>query len=203
MAIQLDTPQTSTRPPVIGAREVGAVINGMIIDKEQRQRQDKDGKPILNSRGKPAQEEVLTILVLDGTTGTVSGGELDDDATPDAGTVARIIVKGLAYGALIDARKAVGPTTVGDVITVTARSATIWRGAGDIAAKDVVDAATIAKARSKGLSVGFDLAIGYRRSTAAEAKLVTECERLWHERQQANAIVLDAKPDSSVDLEPF
>lgn len=202
MAIQLDTPTVSNRPPVIGAREVGAEIVGMVIDKEQRERRDKDGKAILNSRGKPAQEEVLTILVLEGTTGTISGGELEDDATPEVGSVGRIIVKGLAYGALIDARKAVGSMFVGDVVTVTAKSATIWRGAGDIAAKDVTDEATIAKARSKGLSVGFDLAIAYRRSTPDEHALVAKCEALFHERQQAKAINLDAKPQDD-DLEPF
>jgi len=192
MAIQLDTPSTSTRPPVVGAREVGAVINGMVIDKEMRGRQDKDGRPILNSRGKPAQEEVLTVLLLEGTTGTVSGGDLADDSTPEVGTVGRIIVKGMAYGALIDARKPVGATQVGDVVTVTARSATVWRGAGDIAAKDVTDDATIAKARAKGLSVGFDLAIGYRRATPAEAALVKRCEELHMERREG--ITLDVKP---------
>jgi len=199
MAIQLDTPNTSTRPPVIGAREVGAVVRGMVIDKEMRGRQDKDGKPILNSRGKPAQEEVLTVLVLDGTTGTVSGGDLADDSTPEAGTVGRIIVKGMAYGALIDARKPIGATQVGDVVTITAKSATVWRGAGDIAAKDVTEEATIAKARAKGLSVGFDLAIDYRRATPAEAALVAQAEQLHMERR--NAITLDAKPELEED--PF
>jgi hypothetical protein len=176
MAIELDTPTTSTRPPVVGARGLGQVVVAMVVDKEQRARHDRDGNPIMNSRGKPAQEEVLTVMVLDGTTGTISGGDLGDDHTPAVGDICRLIFKGLSFGKLIDSRKNVGATTVGDVITVTAPSATIWRGAGDIAAREVTDQATIDKARAKGLSIGWDVEVAYRRATAAETALVTKAE---------------------------
>ena len=198
MAIELDSPQTSNRPPVIGARGLGQTVKAMVVDKEQRGRLDKDGKVILNSRGKPAQEEVLTVMVLDGTTGTVSGGDLNDDWTPDTGTVARQIFKGLAFSKLIDARKEVGGSTiVGDVIETTSPSATIWRGQGDIAAKDVTDQATIDKARAKGLSVGWDLEVTYRRATAAEAGLVAKAEQLHMENRER--ITLDTKPAVDID----
>lgn len=200
MPIELDTPQTGTRPPVVGARGLGQTVVAMIVDKEQRGRLDRDGNPIINSRGKPAQEEVLTVMVLDGTTGTVSGGDLGDDRVPDVGEVCRLIFKGLSFGKLIDARKPVGATQVGDVITVTAPSATVWRGAGDIAAKDVTDQPTIDKARAKGLSVGWDLEVAYRRATPAEAASVSKAEAL-HVEQRAR-ITLDG-PAALADDDSF
>lgn len=200
MPIELDTPQTGTRPPVVGARGLGQTVVAMIVDKEQRGRLDRDGNPIINSRGKPAQEEVLTVMVLDGTTGTVPGGDLADDRVPDTGEVCRLIFKGLSFGKLIDARKPVGATQVGDVITVTAPSATVWRGAGDIAAKDVTDQPTIDKARAKGLSVGWDLEVAYRRATPAEAASVSKAEAL-HVEQRAR-ITLDG-PAALADDDSF
>lgn len=185
MAIELDTPSTSNRPPVIGARGVGQTVIGRIVDKTMRARQDKDGNPILNSRGRPAQEEVITILVEEGTTGTISGGDLNDDWTPEAGTVCRLIFKGMGYGKLIDARKTIGATQVGDVITVTAESAVIWRGAGDIAAQGVTDEAQITKARIKGLSIGWEIDVAYRRATPAEAKAVAAAETAHHDLKAA------------------
>lgn len=199
MAIQLDNPTTSNRPPVIGARGLGQTVRGMVIDKEMRARTDKDGKAIMNSRGKPAQEEVLTVMVLEGSTGTVSGGELNDDITPEAGDVCRLIFKGLGFGKVIDARKEIGGATmVGDVIEVTSPSATVWRGAGDIAAAAVKDQATIDKARSKGLSVGWDLEVTYRRAEASEAGLVAKAEQLHMENRER--ITLDA-PRAAEDLD--
>jgi hypothetical protein len=197
MPIELDTPTTGTRPPVVGARGLGQTVVAMVVDKEQRARLDRDGNPIINSRGKPAQEEVLTVMVMDGTTGTVSGGDLGDDRVPDTGEVCRLIFKGLSFGKLIDARKPVGATQVGDVITVTAPSATVWRGAGDIAAKDVTDQPTIDKARAKGLSVGWDLDVAYRRATPAEAALVSKAEAL-HVEQRAR-ITLDGPAAGQTD----
>ena len=177
MAITLDTPSTSNRPPVVAARNLGAKVVGMVVDKEMRGRIDRDGNPILNARGKQSQEEVITILVLEGTTGTISGGDLADDRTPDTGELCRVIFRGMGYGSLIEARKLVGPTQVGDVITITADTATIWRGAGDIAAKQVTDPDTIAKARAKGLSVSWDLSIGYRRASSKDAALLEKAEK--------------------------
>lgn len=198
MAIELDSPQTSNRPPVIGARGLGQIVKAMIVDKEMRGRVDKDGKAIMNSRGKPAQEEVLTVMVLEGTTGTVSGGDLNDDWTPEVGSVARQIFKGLAFGKLIDARKEIGGATmVGDVIETRSISATVWRGQGDIAAKDVTDQSTIDKARAKGLSVGWDIEVDYRRASAAEAGLVAKAEQLHMENRER--ITLDPKPAVDVD----
>jgi hypothetical protein len=202
MAIELDQPTAGTRPPVVGARGLGQAVIGMVIDKEVRARQDRDGKPILNSRGKPAQEEVLTVMVLAGTTGTVSGGDLADDRVPDVGEVCRLIFRGLGYGKLIDARRAVGGTQVGDVITVTAPSATIWRGAGDIHSKDVTDAAIIDKARAKGLSVGWDLDVAYRRHTAGEAALVAKAEAAHVEHRARIELDTPARPAVD-DLEAF
>lgn len=185
MAISLDTQSTSTRPPVVAARALGAKVVGMVVDKEMRGRIDRDGNPILNARGKQSQEEVLTILVMEGTSGTISGGDLADDRTPDTGELCRVIFRGMGYGSLIEARKLVGPTQVGDVLTITAETATIWRGAGDIAAKAITDNDTIAKARAKGLSISWDLSIGYRRPNAKDTALVEKAEKA-HMDMRAN-----------------
>lgn len=199
MAISLDTQSTSTRPPVVAARALGAKVVGMVVDKEMRGRIDRDGNPILNARGKQSQEEVLTILVMDGTTGTISGGDLGDDRTPDTGELCRVIFRGMGYGSLIEARKLVGPTQVGDILTITAETATIWRGAGDIAAKAVVDGDTIAKARAKGLSISWDLTIGYRRAGAKDATLLEKAEKA-HMDLRAN---INLEPAVGPDDDPF
>jgi hypothetical protein len=144
------------------------------------------------------KRQVLTVMVLEGTTGTVSGGDLNDDWTPETGSVARQIFKGLAFGKLIDARKEVGGSTmVGDVIETRSISATVWRGQGDIAAKDVTDQSTIDKARAKGLSVGWDIEVDYRRASAAEAGLVAKAEQLHMENRER--ITLDPKPAVELD----
>ena len=194
MAIELDSPRSSI--PVIGPRDFGQRAKGMVVNKEQRTRLDRDGETILNSRGKPAQEEVLTILVLDDNTGTISGGDLNDDYTPEAGSVARMIIRGLTFGKLIDARKAVGVTQVGDVIELSADTATIWRGKGDIAQSSVSDPQVVARARAKGLSVGFDVEVAYRRANPSEAALVAKAEQLHMEMK---AIPLDSKAELGDD----
>lgn len=181
MAIQLDKPTANTRPPVVSPRGLGQKVVGMIVDKEVRERRDRDGMPILNAAGKPSNEEVLTVLILDGTTGVVSGGDLGDDWTPEPGSVARIIIRGLTYRKLIDARRVVGGTQVGDVITVTCRTATIWRGKADIAQSNVDDDTIIRKARDKGLRIGWDLDITYGRAVAEELALVAKAEKLHTE----------------------
>jgi|DEB3_MinimDraft_2_1074329.scaffolds.fasta_scaffold02781_2 hypothetical protein len=193
MPIELDTPIGPARPPVIGARGLGQTVKAMIVNKEMRARQDRDGNPVLNPRtGRPSQEEVLTVYTLPGTTGVVNGGDLNDDWTPEPGTVCRLIFKGMQYGRLIEARQKIGATNVGDIITVTADTATIWRGAGDIAAKDVNDQPSIDRARAKGLSISWDLTITYRRATSDELDLVTICETIHNETR--NTITLDRKP---------
>lgn len=199
MAITLDEPRSST--PVLGTRGIGQTAVGMVVDKETRGRLDREGKPIMNSRGKPAQEEVLTIMVMGENTGTLSGGDLNDDFEPEVGSIARLIVKGLNFGKLIDARKAVGGNTqVGDVVSMRAASATIWRGQGDIAQSGVTDEATIGKARAKGLSVGWDVEVGYRRASPSEKALVDRAEALHMERRRAIELGNGATPTE--DEEP-
>ena len=104
----------------------------------------------------------------------------------------------IRIGKLIDARKEVGGSTmVGDVIETRSISATVWRGQGDIAAKDVTDQSTIDKARSRGLSVGWDIEVTYRRASAAEAGLVAKAEQLHMENRER--ITLDPKPAVELD----
>lgn len=196
MAIQLDTPR-STRPPVFGARGLGQRAIGMVIDQEQRARTNADGEAVMNSRGKPAQEQVLTVLVLEGNTGTASGGDLNPDYEPEVGSVGRMIFKGLGFGKLIDARKTIeGNAQVGDVVVATATAATIWKGKGDIMQQGVTDEGVLAKARDKRLSIGMEIEVTYRRATPAEAALVAKAEQL---HMELKAIPLDAKPELGDD----
>lgn len=193
MPIELDTPIGPTRPPVVGARGLGQTVHAMIVNKEMRARQDRDGQPILNQRtGRPSQEEVLTVHILEGTTGVVNGNDLNDDWTPEPGAVCRLILKGMQYGKLIEARQKVGATCVGDVITLTAGTATIWRGAGDISAKDVSDQPSIDRARAKGLSISWDLTVSYRRAKPDEIDTVSRCETLHNDMRAV--IALDRNP---------
>lgn len=202
MAIELEQ-ERATLPPVVGPRGLRQVAKGMVIDKHQRTRTNREGKVLTNSRGKPAQEEVVTVLVLEGNTGTISGGDLNPDYTPEVGSVARMIFKSLQFGKLIDARKTIeGKAQVGDVITVTATAATIWRGEGDIALANCTDEAQIAKAREKGLSVGWETEVEYRRATPAEAGLVAKAEQLHMEMKSAIALPDNGTPTAD-DYEPF
>lgn len=212
MAIELDTPRAAGLP-VANVREIGQTIKGMVIDKWVREQHDKSGSPIpkLNAQGgqirkrdgNPAykMEEVLTIMVMEGTTGTITvGSGLDAEmVVPEVGSLVRLIFKGMGYNKLIEARNAAGGgTNVSDVIDETAASATIWRGAGDIAKANVTDSAVITKARGQGLSIGMDLDVTYRRATAAEAGLVAQAEQHYHSRKAA--ITLDA-PRPAIDVD--
>jgi hypothetical protein len=202
MAIQLEE-ERPTLPPVVGPRGLRQTAKGMVVDKTQRTRTNREGQVVLNSRGKPAQEEVVTVLVLDGNTGTISGGDLNPDYTPEVGSVARMIFKGMGFGKLIDARKTIeGKAQVGDVITVTATAATIWRGAGDIAVQNCTDEGQISRAREKGLSVGWETEVEYRRATPAEAALVAKAEQLYMEMRAAVTLPDNGTP-SADDYEPF
>lgn len=193
MAIELDAPR-APQIPVADTREVGQVVVGMICDKWVRERFDKDGDPIKNKRGATAKEEVLVILTMPGTTGTIKvGSGLDvEERAPEAGELSRVIVSGVTYKALIDARReAGGQTQVGDVIRIEAKSATIWRGRGDMLASGVTDPEKIAKAIAQKLSVGMDREVRYRRAKPDEAALVAKAEQVFHERKAARAITLD------------
>ena len=197
MAVELDTPR-APQIPVAGTRDLGQVVVGMVCDKWIRERHDGDGNPIMNKRGAVAKEEVIVILIMDGTTGTIKvGSGIDaEESVPQPGDVSRLIFKGMDYGRLIDARRdgVGGGTQVGDVIRVEAKSATIWKGKGEIERQGVTDPAVIAKAVAAKLSVGMDREVRYRRAKPDEAELVTKAERVYHDRKAA--ITLDA-PSSS------
>ena len=47
MTIELDTAR-APQIPVVGPREIGQVVVGMIADKWVRERRDGEGNPILN-----------------------------------------------------------------------------------------------------------------------------------------------------------
>jgi len=208
MAIGLDDHTTGTRPPVVRAAGFGQTVIGMVIDKEVRPRRSREGAPILKADGRPSHEEVLTVMIMGGSTGIISGGDFGDDRTPDTGEVCRLIVKGRDYGALIDARKkgTKGATNVGDVITTTATAATIWRGKGDIAKAGTTDPDDVTKARTKGLSVSWDTVTTYRAATPDEAALVVKAEGLHHqlrERISLDQAASGGGGGADFDEEPF
>lgn len=98
----------------------------------------------------------------------MSGGDLNDDWTPDVGQLARVIFRGLSYGKLI-------------------------------AARDVTDQATIDKARVKGLSVGWDLEVAYRRPAAAELSLVAQAEAAHVDNRSRIALDTTTAPAAEPD----
>ena len=210
MAIVLDEARPD-RAPVLQPRDFGAVTVLMIAQKEIRQRNQRVNNELIRMTrpdGRPMMEEVLTGIVLDGTTALAPDDDPLSDGKPvPVGSVARWIAKSRAYGALIDARKNVGGTTqVGDVITIRTTGATVWRGQGDLVQAGVTDPDALVRARAKGLTIGWDLEVTYRRALPTEAALVAQAEALYHELAQSKAISLDqgaaARPQYE-DESPF
>lgn len=187
MAITLGQPKAPGLP-VVQPRHLGARLAGMVVNTQVRQRQD-NGEPIYKPNGKPSYEEVVTLLILDGTTATISGGDFEDDRAPEPGEICRRIYRGRPYGQLIEARNNIrGQLQVGDVIEETSPTATIWKGPGQVARAGVDNLDDINKARAKGLTVGWDLDITYRRATPQEADLVTRAEAVHMEHRQTTPL---------------
>ena len=183
-----------TRTPVVRRRQIGEEMRGLLIRKEQRDRLKKDDRtkemvPVIKSNGKPAQELVLHLLILPGSTMPVGLG--DEEGMPDAGTVARLILKGGAFGQFIDADNTLKPRQVGDVVGVTSTWAQVYNADGDSVGGQITYNDEITAARIKGRNVGIYGDLTIARATPDLAQWVEKCEAAYWSWKNGTAPVLE------------
>ena len=173
MPVIQDTPGTGTRYPVIKRTAIGEHFIGAYVKHEPRQR-IKDGVPQLNAKGNPAQEMVVHVVVMPGTTSPVADG--DDDVIPEAGSIARLILTGRGFSQWIDGQKALkGVQRAGDVIEFTTDTAQAY---ADKTPKGgtITDQAQVVAARLKGNSVGVYGDLVVRACTTSELPWVKKAD---------------------------
>lgn len=186
--------ESKARTPVLRRRQIGETFRGCLIRSEQRGRLRKDDRtgemvPMLKSNGKQAQELVVHLVTLPGT--TMNAGLGEDESVPGVGTVVREILKGLSFGAWIDADNALKPRHVGDVLTLTSAVAQIYAGDGSKAGGEITANEEIIAARMKGRNVGIYGPLTLTRATPEDAAYVDMAERAYWAWKNGTATVLD------------
>ena len=190
MAIELETPRTPGLP-VVKRTAIGEEFVGMLIRKEQRNVL-KDGDPVMNDHGKPKQELVLTVMTV---SSTAPAGIGDHQQIPQSGEPVRLILRGKGFADWIQQVNDLGgPLQVGDVVTQLTESAQRYDANGKPTGKLITTQAEL-EAVPRGTSVGVYGPVTLRRSTAKEAALVAQAERLYHET--AKAIVIEDDGDDA------
>ena len=190
MPITLDQP-TGPRVPVMKRQRIGDTVTGAVVRTEQRDVL-KDGEPVLKPNGKPRQELVVTIVVMPGT--TMPAGIGSDPATvPQAGEVCRMILRGKSFGDWIEAKNALGPLNVGDVVSQTTDHAITYTASGQAAATLRTQAELDSVPR--GQSVGVYGPLTLRRSRPDEAQWVNQAEAEHH------AATATRLPDTQADVD--
>lgn len=173
MPITLDEPQ-GPRIPVMKRQRIGDTVTGAVVRTEQRDVL-KDGQPALKDNGKPRQELVVTIVVLPGTTMPAGIGQDAVPAVPAAGDIARMILRGASFGQWIEAKNAMGPLQVGDIVTQTLDHAQVYNAQGAPSGGKLTTQAEV-DAVPRAQSVGVYGPLTLRRATAAEAQFVQMAE---------------------------
>lgn len=197
MTIPLDEPRAKGLP-VVKRTALGQQFNGMLVRQERRNIL-KNGEPVINERGKPKQELVLTTLALPGTTAPAAIG--DTQGVPEVGDLVRLILRGAAYSEWIEQTNALGrPVQVGDVVeqTTTHGQAYTAEGKPD-GAKLTTQPQIDAVPRSKTLGIYGPLTV--RPATTAEAAYVARAEQAYHELKAAAAQPIAL--DDAVDVDNF
>lgn len=186
--------ESKARTQVLRRRQIGETFRGCLIRSEQRGRLRKDDRtgemvPMLKSNGKQAQELVVHLVTLPGT--TMNAGLGEDESVPTPGTIVREILKGLSFGKWIDADNALKPRHVGDVLTLTSAVAQIYAADGSNAGGDITANEEIIAARMKGRNVGIYGPLTLTRATPEDAAYVDMAERAYWEWRNGTATVLD------------
>lgn len=187
MPIELQDQAPRDRVPVVKRTRIGERFLGAIVKVDQRNVL-KDGQPVLKGNGKPRQELVVTAVVLPGTTAPAGIG--DQVGVPEAGTLARLILRGKAFGDWIEARKThrAGSLNVGDFVCQDVTYAQAYDANGQAKGGQVTDQ-TQAEAIPRGTTVGFYGPITLHEPT--DPAWVTAAEEAYH---AATAIVLEEQP---------
>ena len=195
MPVIQDTPGTGTRYPVIKRTAIGEHFIGAYVKHEPRQR-IKDGVPQLNAKGNPAQEMVVHVVVMPGTTSPVADG--DDDVIPEAGSIARLILTGRGFSQWIDGQNALkGVQRAGDVLEFTTDTAQAYNSDKSPKGGTITDQAQVVALRMKGTSVGVYGDLVVRAATTSELP--------WVHKADAALATLKAGPtvNDHDDSEPF
>lgn len=195
MAIALDTERQSF--PNVRHRAIGQEFVGMVVDRQVRDRKKYGTDEVeIGANGKPRKEEVVTLLVMEGTTAPVGKGEDDRDAV--VGETVKFIVKGRTYGAVIDARKKLdGVPMVGDVVRTRYREASIMHEGKVVETLNTNEEVT-AK-RLKGKVVVPELDVKVRRAKPDEAALVAKAEQTYHQLHNEGVALAAPAAASTVD----
>ena len=91
--------------PVVKRQRIGETFVGMVVRTQQRAIL-RDGEPVLNDRGKPRQELVVTCITLPGTTAAAGIG--DETKVPAPGDRVRLILRGGAFSQWIEQLRELG-----------------------------------------------------------------------------------------------
>lgn len=211
MAISLQD-NTTTSYPVIRYQRIGEMAQIAIIRTEQRDRLRKNQSTggldrIANGIGRDGQpkykqELVVHGLYLPGSNMQVKNG--DDFVTPEAGARVRLILKGMAFGKFIEARRSHrgGKLNVGDIIITGTDQAQCYDQDGNIKGKAITSQADADRV-PRGVTVGFygpiELAEGQDAAWISKA----EDEFLADQKaqQEAKAIPADSGSRSWLDDE--
>jgi hypothetical protein len=194
--------------PVVKRTALGQKYFGAVVKVQQRDRLKKDDTtgnmvPILKANQKPRQEMVITCLTLPGTTAPVGLG--DDEHVPEAGELARLILKGKAFADWIEAKRELGrPVNVGDIVQQTTDKAQVYDAQGNPSGPEIADQAEVERV-PRGRSVGIYGPVTLREPKP-NSEWLTKAEEAYH---NLNAIPAEddsaATADSNVvdDEPPF
>jgi hypothetical protein len=191
MAIELND---NARPsaPVLRNQRIGELAQVAIIKTEQRDRLAKNKitqqlEKIPNGLGRDGQpkfkqELVIHGIVMPGTDMQVKQG--DDFITPEPGARVRLILKGLAFGKLLEARRAHrgGRLNVGDVLTTGTDQAQAYDQDGNPKGQPIASQAEVDKI-PRGQTVGFYGPISLSEPT--DPAWVTRAEEAYLADQRA------------------
>jgi hypothetical protein len=170
MPITLGQP-AGTATPVVKRTAIGQTFIGALVNKEQRGIL-KDDKPVLNTRGKPSQELVLTLIALPGTTAPAGIG--DSVGVPEPGDIVRMIIRGLSFKQWIDIHRDM-PEQVGDIVTQITDSAQVYDANGKAEGRQLTTQAEVENVpRTK--TLGIYGTITAERPDARHADWVTKAE---------------------------
>lgn len=168
--------------PVVKRTALGQTFNGAVLLVEQRDRLKKHEvtgamTPVLKANGKARQELVVTCLTLPGTTAPVGLG--DDEHTPEAEEVVRLILKGKAFGDWIETKAELArPVQVGDIVTQKTDRAQMYDAQGNASGPEITDQGAL-NAVPRGRSVGIYGPITLRAPKTG-SEWVTKAEAAYH-----------------------
>lgn len=197
-----DDQQHFESTPVVKRTRIGEVTLIALIDKPEQRDVKKDGEVVLKPNGKPRQELVVHGIVLPGHSAPV--GKRDEQWVPQPGDPVRMILRGGAYGAWIEARKAHrgGKLCVGDVVRQVVDHAQAYDANGAPSGSKITDQAA-ADALPRGRTVGFYGPLTLHEPKDAEWVAVAEqAHRKRHEVVLEHATTAPAPADAYGDA-PF